>query len=227
MIFEIDDICIEVLKKTIKNVNLRIYPPEGQVKMSVPLWYSEKQIKKFLQEKITWIHTQRQRLRHTSPLVRTPASSQTTLAFKGVHYPIVYQETQGTSQIFLKNKFIYCLYHKHTTEIQKQLVLDSWYKKEMQNLLPDLIAHWEKIIEVQVVTWGIRKMKTRWGSCNPKAKRIWLNLTLIQKPLICLEYVLVHELIHLLEPSHNKRFYDLMTKYMPNWQEHKELLERF
>jgi predicted metal-dependent hydrolase len=95
----------------------------------------------------------------------------------------------------------------------------------MESLLPGLIARWEQIIGVNVADWGIKKMKTRWGSCNTRARRIWMNLSLIRKPQLCLEYVLVHELVHLLEASHNQRFYALMTQYMPNWREHQLTLE--
>ena len=111
------------------------------------------------------------------------------------------------------------------TSQQKTHVLTSEHREQMRALLPPLFEKWEAIIGVKASEWGIKAMKTRWGSCNTVKKRIWLNLHLIHKPLICLEYVLVHELVHLLEASHNKRFYALMTEFMPAWKEHRELLK--
>ena len=103
--------------------------------------------------------------------------------------------------------------------------LNAWYKQQMQALIPDLIKKWEPIIGVSVHAWGVKSMKTRWGSCNVDAHRIWLNLNLIKKPLVCLEYVLVHEMVHLLEANHSPRFYALMTRFFPEWKGFQKQLE--
>ena len=97
-------------------------------------------------------------------------------------------------------------------------------RQQMKALLPPLFEKWEAIIGVKASEWGVKAMKTRWGSCNTVKKRIWMNIHLMHKPRICLEYVLVHELVHLLEPSHNQRFYALMTEFMPEWKAHQQLL---
>lgn len=104
-------------------------------------------------------------------------------------------------------------------------VLTSEHREQMKTILPPLFEKWEAIIGVKANDWGVKAMKTRWGSCNTVKKRIWINLYLIHKPRICLEYVLVHELVHLLEASHNKRFYALMTEFMPDWKAHRQLLK--
>jgi len=104
-------------------------------------------------------------------------------------------------------------------------VLTNTHRQQMKELLPPLFEKWEAIIDVKAHEWGVKAMKTRWGSCNTVKKRIWINLHLIHKPRICLEYVLVHELVHLLEASHNKRFYALMTEFMPDWKAHRQLLK--
>lgn len=113
---------------------------------------------------------------------------------------------------------------EHATQ-QKLLILTNEHREQMKALLPPLFEKWEAMIGVKANQWGVKTMKTRWGSCNTIKKRIWINLHLIHKPQICLEYVLVHELVHLLEPSHNKRFYALMTQFMPEWEEYRELLK--
>ena len=96
--------------------------------------------------------------------------------------------------------------------------MTEWYRKELRELIPPLIAKWEPILGVRVNEFGIKKMKTRWGSCNPEVKRIWLNLELAKKSPTCIEYVLVHEMAHLLERSHNETFVAYMDKFLPNWR---------
>jgi hypothetical protein len=225
MIIELDGLSIEVIKKPIKNMTIRIYPPNGLVKVSAPLHYKERLIKSFLKEKSAWIEAQQQRIKEqfTEKSVRLQTGS--ILHFKGQSYLLVIQEHHGPSHIECHEGFIYCFIQHQPSQEQITTLLDRWYKSEMATLLPALIQHWESIIDVNVAQWGIKKMKTRWGSCNTRAKRIWLNLNLIKKPVQCLEYVLVHELIHLLEASHNHRFYKFMDQFMPEWRAHDYLLE--
>jgi predicted metal-dependent hydrolase len=103
-------------------------------------------------------------------------------------------------------------------------VLKEWYRKELKKIIPELISKWEKIIGVKAEDWGVKQMRTKWGACNVDEKIIWLNLELAKKPIICLEYIIVHELIHLLERNQNERFISLMNKFMPKWKKHREVL---
>ncbi|HHF7365815.1 TPA: M48 family metallopeptidase [Legionella bozemanae] len=225
MIIEFDGIPIEILRKKIKNMHLRIYPPDGLVKVSAPLRFSEQLIRQSLESKSAWIHQQRERIRNRPVEEDCPFKMGSTVAFQGKKYLLIIEEHHGPTQIKINNELMYCYTQPNSSPAQIQTILERWYKQQMQALLPELIQHWEAVIGVKVAEWGIRKMKTRWGSCNTKAARIWLNLNLIKKSSICLEYVLVHELIHLLEPSHNKRFYGLMSKFMPQWREYEYQLE--
>jgi hypothetical protein len=225
MIIEIDGISIEISRKPIKNMNLRIYPPDGLVKVSAPLSYSEQFIRQHLQDKSIWIRTQRERIRGRSAQKEELIQTGETLEFKGKNYLLLVEEHNGPLQIKIEDQLIYCYTQPNASYLQKKMLLERWYRREMESLVPDLIRHWEAKIGVKVAQWGIKKMKTRWGSCNTRAARIWLNLSLIKKPILCLEYVLVHELVHLLEASHNQRFYRLMTQFMPQWREYQYLLE--
>ena len=110
-----------------------------------------------------------------------------------------------------------------TTE-DKARVMKEWYRKQLKIQIPPLIQKWEKVVGVQVNDWGVKQMKTKWGACNVDAKRIWLNLELAKKPVICLEYILVHELVHLHERNHNDRFIALMSQFMPKWRLHRDEL---
>lgn len=225
MIIEIDGISIEVLRKNIKNMNLRIYPPEGIVKVSVPLRYSDRLIRQHLLEKSEWIRDQRDRIRERTTPADQILQTGATIPFKGKNHLLIIEEHNGPTQVQVNGELIHCYTQFNATLNQKQILIERWYRREMEALLPELITHWESIINVKVAEWGIKKMKTRWGSCNTRARRIWLNLNLIKKPAVCLEYVLVHELVHLLEASHNKRFYALMSQFMPQWRDHQYLLE--
>lgn len=225
MIIEIDGIPIEILRKPIKNMNLRIYPPDGLVKVSAPMSFSDRFIRQHLQEKSNWIRIQRERIRGRSSHKEELLQTGTTIEFKGKSYLLIIEEHNGPSQIKITDEIIHCYTQLNASHIEKQILIERWYRREMDSLLPELIGHWETIIGVKVAQWGIKKMKTRWGSCNTRAGRIWLNLSLIKKHPPCLEYVLVHELVHLLEASHNQRFYALMTHFMPQWREYQYLLE--
>ncbi len=225
MIIEIDGIPIEVEKKPIKNINLRIYPPDGLVKLSAPITISDRFIRQHLQEKSEWIRYQRERIRKNSSFKEELLQTGASIAFKGKNYLLIVEEHHGPSHIEIKDELLHCYTSPGLSQEQIKIFIEQWYRYEMSMLIPDLVRCWQKVVGVHVAEWGIKKMKTRWGSCNTRARRIWLNLNLIKKPLVCLEYVLVHELVHLLEASHNHRFYALMTQFMPQWREHQYLLE--
>lgn len=225
MIIELDGIKVELIRKAVKHVNLRVYPPDGLVKISAPLKFSERMLRQILKQKITWIHQQRERILNRVTIEHQGLETGITIPFKGKNYLLLITEHNGPSHIEIKDELILCYTQPQSSQEQRQVLVDKWYHQQMATLLPDLIQHWEKIIGVKVAQWGIRKMKTRWGSCATQKARISLNLNLIKKPQECLEYVLVHELIHLLEPSHNQRFYKLMSSFMPQWRDYKQLLE--
>ena len=113
-----------------------------------------------------------------------------------------------------------------TSAEQREQVLQRWYREQLKALIPPLLEKWQSVLGVQVADWGIKKMKTKWGACNIDARRIWLNLELAKKPVQCLEYIIVHELVHLLERHHNDRFQKLMDQFMPQWRLHREELNR-
>ncbi|PJD96210.1 MAG: zinc metalloprotease [Legionella sp.] len=224
MVILLHDIAIQVTRKAIKRMHLRINP-YGEVSISAPLHCSLEGIHHFIKEKSSWISFHHQRLRKEGAALLTPLQSGCMLPFKGEPHYLLITEQAKTIKIHADNGFIYCTVPPKTTNDKLISQLDNWYKAEMSPLLAHLIEYWSAVIGVQVKQWGIKKMKTRWGSCNIKTHRIWLNLNLIKKPVCCLEYVVVHELIHLLEPSHNHRFYQLMERFLPQWRKAHYVLE--
>ncbi len=221
---EMDGIIIDILRKPIKNMNLRIYPPDGRVRVSAPFSLSLQQIRDQLEPRLTWLHTQRARLQ------ALPVKSEPTMQTGELHYflgaplTLLVKASLKPTPIGLKDNLLLLSTKPHATTLEKQAILKRWYQTQMQLLVPALIKKWQRLIGVSVLSWGTKTMKTRWGSCNTRTRRIWLNLVLIQKPIACLEYVLVHEMVHLLEASHNARFYQLMDQFMPEWREHQKAL---
>jgi predicted metal-dependent hydrolase len=127
--------------------------------------------------------------------------------------------------VVIKNRAKLILYVRpNTTTANRELVLNEWYRDELKKRIPALIAKWEPIIGREVAGWGVKRMKTKWGSCNIPQRRLWLNLELAKKPPECLEYILVHEMVHLLERHHNDAFRAYMDKFLPHWRLHRDAL---
>ena len=223
-LLEIDGISIEILRKPIKNIHLRIYPPDGQIKVSAPLRLSMKLIKNQLETKLSWIRSQRARLQAIPVAAPLILESGETHYFLGKGYTLAVQE-EHAMKVSLDGDFMRLFIKPNLPLESKEFVLQNWYKQQMKEQLPALITKWEPIIGVKVAALTIKTMKTRWGSCNVQKARISLNLNLIKKPLACLEYVLVHEMVHLLEASHNKRFHAFMDQFLPHWRDIQKQLE--
>lgn len=222
MQFYLDDIPIQLTRKAVKNLNLRIQHG-ARVQLSVPKACSPREINDFLEAKKSWIK------KHYQPVLAKTSQFNTgdVLYVSGKPYTLQIMPHAKRPQVTLKDDQLYC-YVKEPSEIQaKQKALETWYKDQMQSIMPPLIEKWTAQIGVEVLQWRLRWMKTRWGTCNPRAKRIWLNASLMQMPIACIELVLVHELVHLLETGHNKRFYTLMTQHLPDWPAREKLLKSY
>ncbi len=216
-------ISVIVVRKRVKNVNLRI-GRDGVVKVSIPLRYSVQHAELFLKEKEAWIVSHLARVKAQQSLHQSKVPDDQTCVHLGKTYSLIVYECRQGHSIQLEAEQLVLFVQPKTLLSKKRMLISEWQRCQMRALLFTLIAKWEPIIGVSVAEWGIKAMTSRWGSCNPLKRRIWLNLHLIQKPIVCLEYVLVHEMVHLLEASHNQRFYALMSHFMPTWKEHKRLL---
>ena len=145
--------------------------------------------------------------------------------FQGRRYRlnVIYQS--GLPRVVVRNKSAIDLHVRDGSEtVQREKVLLTWYRQQLKQFIPALIAQWEPVIGVQVAEWQVKQMKTKWGTCNIEAKRIWINLELAKKSIQCLEYIVVHEMVHLLERKHNDNFTELMNKFMPQWRMYREEL---
>ena len=215
---QIHNIQVELERKPIKNMYLRILPPEGSVHISAPLRMSDEEINRFVASKLEWIQKHQARMEHRP----TPRQSQyvTGEQFKiwGSAYTLFLRDAVTKNRVEIIGDEIILHIKSGSTEEQRRKLLKDWYKRALEAEIPFLIARWEQKMGVSSSGFVIRDMKSRWGSCNIRTKQICLNLQLAKLPMRCLEYVVVHELVHLLERNHNKVFRAYMDRYLPDWR---------
>jgi predicted metal-dependent hydrolase len=217
-IIKVDDFEIELTLKKIKNINLRVFPHSGAIKVSAPIGISDERIQKFIKLKKDLILKYVERTRTITLKQKEFYVDQESLFFKGKEYKLRIFSNNFFSKINLTDSEIQVFIPKNLQKKDIDKFINDWYRIHLKVRGEELISKWEKIIGVSSNEFRIKKMKTRWGTCNYSVKRIWLSLELMKKPDECLEYVVVHELVHLLEASHNARFKALMTKFLPNWK---------
>lgn len=251
--FLIQDVSVSIISKNIRNLNLRITPPLGNVIISAPHGYPEAKIHAFVRSKLEWIRKHQERIRkgkYTAPLKYVSGEEH---YFLGKKYRLDVIESKNTTSVTIQempdsghriplsveesaivklsdpkssnspteeSESILRLYIRPGSGKKKrQAIMDVWYRERLKELIPEIIARYEPRMNVSVSTWGIKKMKTKWGTCNITKKRIWLNLELVKKPLAALEGVVVHEMVHLLERKHTPRFYALVEQYLGRKEE--------
>jgi predicted metal-dependent hydrolase len=223
---ELGNIIIDVELKDIKNIHLSVYPPNGAVKIAAPNRMDLDTIRVFAINKLKWIKKQQAVFKNQERETPREYISKESHYFKGKRYLLEVIEHPHPPKVVLKHSSIK-LYIKPNTSLEKRKeILEEWYRVQLKEIVPELIAKWERKIGVQSNEFGIRKMRTKWGTCNTEAKRIWLNLELAKKPIECLEFIIVHELVHLLERSHNEVFVNYMNQFMPKWRFYREELNR-
>jgi predicted metal-dependent hydrolase len=217
---------IDIVRKNIKNLYIKVHPPDGRVRVVCPQKLDDAVIRQFVDSKIDWIDKKRAKFK-TQPRSSRQYITGESCFFKGDRYLLNVIYHQAAPQVIIEEDRLNLYVRYGSITEQREQALTNWYRQQLKAELPDLIAKWEKAIGVKINAWGVKKMKTRWGTCNTQAKRIWLNLELIKQPQSCLEYVIVHELVHLLERQHNERFWSYVSMFMPQWQQYQLQLNHF
>lgn len=221
----IANIEIDVVRKDIKNMHLAVYPPHGRIRLSAPTQTDEEVIRLFAISKLGWIKKHVRNFQEQARETIRDYISGESHYYNGKRYILNVVEHSGYNTLRIDGtKNLLMRVRKGATKEKKALVMKEWYRKQLKAKIPDLLQKWEAIIGVKSNAWAVKQMKTKWGACNIEAKRIWLNLELAKKPLICLEYIIVHELVHLLERNHNDKFIAYMDKFMPKWRLHRDEL---
>ncbi len=224
---EVSGIRVEVVRKPIKNLHLGVYPPEGRVRVAVPSRIDDEAVRLAIISKLGWIRRQQKVFAEQPRQSEREMVSGESHYFEGRRYLLSVVEGDGPIRVGIKGNSVLVMHIPPGTSREKrERVLNDWYRRRLKALVPDLVAKWQPVVDVQVADWGIKKMKTKWGSCNARDRRIWLNLELAKKPPHCLEYVLVHEMVHLLERHHSERFRTLMDQFMPQWRLYRDELNR-
>jgi predicted metal-dependent hydrolase len=215
---------VAVVRKPIKNLHLGVYPPNGRVRVAAPLRVSDDAVRLAVIGKLGWIKRQRARFaaQDRQP-PRAMLSGETHYVF-GRRYRLRAIEGAGTASVTLGKTTLQMRVPPRTNTPRRQLLLQRWYRAQLKLLIPRLLAKWEPKLGVQAAAWGVKRMKTRWGSCSRASRRIWLNLELAKKPVACLEYIVVHELAHLIERRHNDRFIRILDEHLPRWRTQREEL---
>ncbi len=218
----IASIPIELERKKIKNMYLRVLPPKGQVRITAPMRMSEEEIRKFVLSKLSWIGTQQQVVmnRHIEEEINYLQGDIVT--FWGEPYCLDLEEKNGRPKLEVMEGGLKLTVKPDSTKEQRKKMIDTLYKSALNQEIPKLIEKWENVIGVKSTGFSIRDMKTRWGTCNVRTKKICLSLELAKKQPKCLEYVVVHELVHLLERSHNHVFKGYLDLFLPGWRQIKK-----
>jgi predicted metal-dependent hydrolase len=223
----VGDLSVEIFRKAIKNLHLGVYPPRGRVRVAAPLAVSDEAVRLAVIGKLGWIRRQKGKFEVQPRQSAREMVNGESHFFLGRRYRLNLIEHQGAGRVILRNKSVMDLYVRPGSNvIKRRKVLLEWYREQLKARVPPLLEKWQPVLGVNPADWGIKQMKTKWGACTVEARRIWLNLELAKKSEKCLEYILVHELIHLLERHHNDRFMTLMDQFMPFWRHYREELNQ-
>jgi predicted metal-dependent hydrolase len=224
---EVNGIRVDVVRKDIKNLHLAVYPPAGRVRVAAPVHVDDEAIRLAVVSRLGWIRRKQEDfVAQERQSAREMVTGESHYVL-GRRYRLDLVEVTGRSSVAVRDaRTLEIRARAGTSATEREQLLQRWYRRLLRSQVADLIAKWEPLIGVEAADWGIKKMKTRWGTCNSEARRIWINLELAKKSPACLEYIVVHELVHLIERRHNDRFRDLMDRHLPQWRFHRDELNR-
>ena len=223
---QLGDLTVDVIKKDIKNVHLSVYPPTGRVRISAPNRMTLDTIRVFAISKLGWIRQHQRDVRGQDRETPREFLDRESHYVWGRRYLLENHEVPAAPRVELNHNRLHLQIRPGTPSAKKESVMDEWHRALVKQAAPPLISKWEKLMGVRVDKFFVQRMKTKWGSCTPDKRAIRLNSELAKKPFQCLEYIIVHEMTHLLEPTHNRRFLTLMDQFLPRWQSCRETLNR-
>jgi hypothetical protein len=223
---KLGSINVDVVQKDIKNVHLSVYPPAGKVRISAPLRMKVETIRVFAASKLGWIKEQQKKITGQERESEREYIERESHYLWGKRYLLKIVERDAPPQVELRHSKMVLQVRPGTDMRRRQVILDEWYRAQLRAAVEPLVAKWEPVVGVRVDRVFVQRMKTKWGSCSRCSANIRLNTELAKKPLVCLEYMVIHEIVHILEPTHNSRFTDLMDRLMPNWRFCRQVLNR-
>ncbi len=226
MQLSLGDVTIDVVLKNIKNIHLSVYPPAGQVRISAPARMELDTVRLFALSKLGWIKEQQRKVQAQPRETPRENLERESHYVWGKRYLLEIHERNSAAKVELAHKSLRLWVRPQTPKPKREALLAGWYREQLSRAATPLIEKWQAKLGVKVESLTVRHMKTKWGSCTPVRQSIRLNTELAKKPPICLEYIIVHELMHLLEPSHNARFVSLMSQHLPSWTLYRDELNR-
>jgi predicted metal-dependent hydrolase len=223
-IIQLGDLAVQVFRKDIRNIHLSVYPPEGRVVISCPSRHSLEKIRAYALAKLAWIRKQQRRFQAQQRESRREYTDRESHYIWGKRYLMCVATTDTAARVEQSPKKITLHVQPGTTQEKREEIYEEWMRFKLKSAITPLIAKWQPILGVNVKGFFVQRMKTKWGSCSPTRGTIRLNTELAKKPRQCLEYIVVHEMLHLLEPTHNARFRTLLDRFMPQWKERRRTL---
>jgi predicted metal-dependent hydrolase len=223
---QLGDIPVDIIRKDIKNVHLSVHPPTGRVRIAAPERMSLDTVRVFAIAKLPWIKKQQRKLREQERETPREYIDRESHYVWGKRYLLKVVEADQPPAVELNHGRMILRVRRGTPKAKRQAILEEWHREQVRTAAPPLIEKWQRLTGIKVKRFFVQRMKTKWGSCNDRASSIRLNTDLVGKPMECLEYIVVHEMVHLLEPTHNERFMTLMDQFMPKWQFHRDVLNR-
>lgn len=216
---------IDLVRKRMRSLRLTVYAG-GRIRVAVPLHTSVAAVEQFVAARHAWIQKHQQQFATREPQPSRQYISGEQHPYQGHAYELVVEPGRARVTLDEAAGQLRLRVPADSSPAQREAVLAAFYRQQLKQLVPELLRKWEPVVGRQAAGWGVKQMRTRWGTCNIGARRIWLNLELMKRPLPCLEYVVVHELTHLHERLHNARFWGLLDQFMPDWRTHKAELNR-
>ncbi|WP_227485487.1 M48 family metallopeptidase [Acidithiobacillus sp. HP-2] len=222
---QVADLNLQLTRKAVKNLRIMVCPPDGEVRVSAPWAMTDGDIRAAILARLSWIRQHQQQFQHHTPSPVLEYQSGETHSYLGQNYILRVHEMAGRGRIEMcDDAFMEMYCPPEAAQADRQALLHKYYRQALKDRIPNIVAHYEPILGVQVAEWGVKRMRTRWGTCNIRARRIWLGLELARYAEICLEYVVLHEMTHLLERLHNDRFRSILDAAMPDWRRVKNQL---
>lgn len=223
---QVGGVRIAVLREDIRNLHLGVYPPDGTVRIAAPAWMDSEAIRLFAIGKLGWIRRQQKKLREQPRETRRQYVERESHYVWGRRYLMQVVERDAAPTVELRHRQLELGVRPGTTRAQREAIVNAWYRAQIHAALPALLDRWQPQVHRKPNAIYVQRMKTRWGGCNVASRNVRLNSELAKKPPECLEYVLLHELVHLREPTHNARFIALMDRLMPRWRDRRAVLNR-
>jgi predicted metal-dependent hydrolase len=225
-VIRVADLDVDVVRKDIKNLHLGVYPPFGRVRVAAPSALDDEAVRLAVVARLPWIRKRRKQMQTQERQTRREMVDGETHYSWGRKYRLHVVEDGARERVTFKGGQLELHVSPNADKASRERRLAAWYRNELKARIPDMIHTWAPILGVDEPLWAVRRMKTKWGTCKPEQGKIWLNLELAKKSPECLEYIVVHEMVHLIERNHTDRFYELMNRFMPHWRLSREVLNR-